>query len=278
MAHVLHCFCAMATQPRTIKTLEEGDIFFFYRPRIAIHEVRGWQDVQRFYMVLAAKTPLRIYRLFVIGRKQLPRLVNGQDPDRRNWAVIVSVSDDPGDLRRELAAYEYETRTRGRRFVPGANPLGEGRYQLVRHRDHSELVYALELPRHVGPAQRELEIHQEASYIVAVKNPEIATPGRPSTKYPPAYPERLRRKFGRHRWIDAEPDLLDYENTQLLLLAAHREEVEDELGVQIDTEDERLSTAEVCRELRVSCERNKVTPLLQGSFPEHEENEVTYGK
>ena len=68
-----------------------------------------------------------------------------------------------------------------------------------------------------------------------------------------------------------EPDLLDHENAQLLLLAAHGEHVEDELGVQIDTEDEMLSTAELCQELRVSCERNQVTPLLQGTFPEQEE-------
>lgn len=272
----------MATKPRTVERLverlEEGDIFFFYRPRIATHVVHGRNDVQRFYMVLAARWPLRIYRLFVIGRKKLPQLVKGQQPDRRNWALVVLVADDPEDVRRELTAYEYSTRTRGTRVVAAAKPLGEGRYQLVRHRDHTELVYALELPRHIGPAQREFEIRQEASYITAVKNPEISTPGTPSTKYPPAYPERLRRKFGRHRWIDAEPDLLDYENAQLLLLAAHAEDVEDELGVHIDTEDESLSTAEVCRELRVSCERNKVTPLVQGSFPEHEENEVTYGK
>jgi hypothetical protein len=231
-------------------------------------------------MVLAARWPLQIYRLFVIGRKKLPQLVKGQHPERRHWAVVVLVSEHPEDVRRELAAYEYETRTRGKRFVPAANPLGEGRYQLLRHRDHTELVYALELPKQVGPAQREFEIKEEASYIVAVKNPEISTPGLPSTKYPPAYPERLRGKFGRQRWrwIDAEPDLLDYENTQLLLLAAHSEEAEDLLGVHIDTEDEELSTAEVCRELRISCERDSVTPLLQGTFPEHEENEVTYGR
>lgn len=262
----------MATEQRTVERLEEGDLFLLYRPRIAAREVRGWSDVQRLYMVLAAKWPLRIYRLLVIGRKQLPQLVRGRQlPDRRHWAVVVMVTDDPGELRGELAAYEYDTRTRGRRSVAAASPLGEGRYQLVRHRDHTELVYALELPRHVGPAQREFEIRKEASYITAVKNPEISTPGTPSTRSPPAYPERLRSRFGRQRWIDAEPDLLDHENTQLLLLAAHGEEVEDELGVHLDTEDETPSTAELCRELRVSCERNQVTPLLQGTFPEHEE-------
>src|SRR5215470_15991662 len=104
----------MATKPRTVERLEEGDLFFFYRPRIATHVVHGWNDIQRFYMVLAARWPLRIYRLFVIGRKKLPQLVKGQPPDRRNWAVLVEVSHDPEDIRGELAAYEYGTRTRGR--------------------------------------------------------------------------------------------------------------------------------------------------------------------
>ena len=36
-------------------------------------------------------------------------------------------------------------------------------------------------------------------------------------------------------------------------------------------EDERLDTAEVCRELRVSCARERVMPLLSGEFPEREE-------
>src|SRR5215510_5665217 len=166
----------MVTKARPIEKLEEGDIFFFYRPRIAVHEVHGRTDVQRFYMVLAAHWPLRIYRLFVVGRKKLPHLVEGQHPERRNWALAVFVSEDPEDVRRELSAYHYETTTRGRRFAAAAKPLGEGRYQLVRHRDHTEVAYALELPKHVGPAQHEFEIKDEASYIVAVKNPDISTP------------------------------------------------------------------------------------------------------
>jgi hypothetical protein len=238
----------MATTATAVEQLEEGDIFFLVRPRLAAREVRGWADVQRFYMVLAARRPLPIYRLFVIGRKKLPLLLAGrQHRERRNWAVVVLVSELAEDVRRELAAYESETATRGRRSTPAAQPLGEGRYQLVRHRDHTELIYALERPRQAGPAQRAFEIRDQASYITAVKNPEIATPGTPSTKYPPAYPDRLRRKFASRRWIDAEPELLDYENAQLLLLAAHGEDAEDELGVQID----------------------KATPLVEGQFPDH---------
>ena len=58
----------MPTRTRGMKQLEEGDLFFFYRARVGAEEVRGREDVQRLYMVLAAKRPKKIYRLFVIGR------------------------------------------------------------------------------------------------------------------------------------------------------------------------------------------------------------------
>jgi hypothetical protein len=255
---------------RPVETLEEGDIFFFYRPRVAVTEVHDRTDVQRFYVVLAAKRPRKVYRLLVVGRKQLPSLTAGQHPERRNWALIVRVSRTADEIRGELEAYEYETQTRGKRLVAAAKPLGEGRYQLLRHRRHTELAYVLELPKHAGPAQEEFEIQEEASYVLGVKNPEVTLPGAPSPPRPPDYPPHLREKFGARRWIEAEPGLLDHENTQLVFLAAHIGDVEDELGVHIPTEDETLATAEVCRELRVSCEREAVTPLLEGTFP-HEE-------
>lgn len=260
----------VATRAPLVEVLEEGDLFFFYRARLDVSEVHDRADVQRFYMALAAKRPRRVYRLLVIGRKKLPVPTPGQHPERRNWALVVRVSRSPEAIRSELAAYEYETRTRGERFAPAAKPLAEGRYRLLQHHNHTELAYALELPKQPGPAQQEFEIREEGSYVVAVKNPEVAVPGAPSPSRPPEYPPDLREKFGSRRWIDAEPELLDYENTQLMLLAAHTGDVETELGVHIPTEDETLATAEVCRELRVSCEREAVTPLLEGTFPDKE--------
>jgi hypothetical protein len=32
--------------------LEQGDVFFFYRPRVGVEEVRGLDDVQRFFCML----------------------------------------------------------------------------------------------------------------------------------------------------------------------------------------------------------------------------------
>ena len=258
-------------QRQHAEKLEEGDIFFFYRPKVEAGEVHGREDVQRFYMALAAERPKKTYRLFVLGRKKLPEVTSGQRPDRRNWALCVLVSSRREDIRRELAAARYSTKTRGERSVSAAEPIGEGRYQLLLHGDHSELAYALELPRVPGPAQEEFEIKDEASYVVAVKNPDVSTPGAPSPAEPPAYPPELRRKFGERRWIAVDdPALLDYANTQLLLLGAHEEDVETELGVHLDTEDETLATADVCRELRLGCDRERAKPLVTGVFRDAE--------
>jgi hypothetical protein len=41
------------------------------------------------------------------------------------------------------------------------------------------LAYFLKLPKHQDPVERELNIKREASYIIAVKNPE--TPSPPNT-------------------------------------------------------------------------------------------------
>jgi hypothetical protein len=253
--------------------IEEGDIYFFYRPRVEAEEVRGREDIQRFFMVLAAERPKRTYRLFVVGRKKLPEPASGaRHPEQRNWALNVLTTKEPEAIRRALLAQEYSTETRGERFVPGATPVGEGKYQLLRHKDHTELACALALPEEPGPAQEEFDIQKEASYVVAVKNPELAGRGLPAPKEPPAYPKRLREKFGERRWIDIDdPALLDYENAQLLLLGAHAGTLEEELGVALEVEEESLHSAEVCRELRLRCERERVRPLLTGEFPEKEE-------
>lgn len=265
----------MATQAahEPTETLEQGEIYFFYRPKLGVDEVRGRPDVQRLYMVLAAKRPRSIYRLFVVGRKKLPEVTPGrQHPERRNWALNVLTSRKLEDLRRELGSFEYATKTRGTRVAPPAEPVGQGLYQLLRHGDHTELAYALRLPRVPGPAQEEFAIEDEASYVVAVKNPDVSTPGAPSSSRPPKYPKRLREKFGSRRWIPVDdPALLDYENTQLLLLGAHTTDVEEELGVRLDVGDEKRTAEQVCRSLRGSCNREEVQPLLTGEFPQGKE-------
>ncbi len=207
--------------------LEHGELFFFYRPRVDVEVVGGLADVQRFLMIMAP-VPGPLYRLFVIGRKKLPVVHPGPaDPEERRWALNVLTTTRADDLRPELDARRYLTRTRGERFLGAAQPVGQGRYELLRHGDHTELAYVLELPRPAGPAQDAFEIRDQASYVVAVKNPDVTWPGLPTSAEAPPYPPDLRAKFAGRRWIDADdPRLLDYVHTQILLVGAHRRVVE----------------------------------------------------
>lgn len=250
---------------------EEGDVFFFYRPRIGAEEVHGREDVQRLYMVLASREPHAGYRLFVIGRKELPETA-GADGERRNWALNVLTTRKAADVRRALAGKEYETEKHGERRTGAARPVGEGKYALYRHDDHTEFAYALSLPLEPGPAQDELGIQQRAGYVLAVKNPRVSIPGFPAPRHPPKYGAALAAKFGDRRWIDADdPALLDEENAQILLIGARDGESQGELGLHLDADAEARSTAKVCKDLGLRCEREAMEPLFTGDFPATEE-------
>ena len=132
----------------------------------------------------------------------------------------------------------------------------------------------MELPEIPGPTQREFEIKKEASYIISVKNPGIKVPGFAafSEDKKPQYPRHLIEKFGDRRWINVDdPELLNYENTQLLLIGARKKDVEEELGIDIDEQKETEKSADIFKELKVKRDQVPLKPLLEGKFPEKEE-------
>jgi hypothetical protein len=257
--------------------IEQGDIFFFYRPKVDTEEVEHIKDVQRFYMITSPeKRNKNIYRLFLIGQKQLPEIVEGRSTSKeRNWALNVLTTSNSEDIRRELLPAEYTTETRGKRRIAAAVPVGEGKYCIVKHDNHTELAYILELPKIPGPTQREFEIKKEASYIISVKNPDVTIPGYAAfstQNKKPNYPKYLRERFGDRRWIDVEdPDLLNYENTQVLLIGARKKDVEEELGIEINEQRETDKSADMFKELKIRKEQVPLKPLLEGKFPEKEE-------
>jgi hypothetical protein len=82
----------------------------------------------------------------------------------RYWARVGGIFTDPNELTKELFSDEF-------RKGDAARPVGEGKYAIiVKHHNHAELAYILEMPNEPGEAQRELGIEKEASYIVSVIN------------------------------------------------------------------------------------------------------------
>jgi hypothetical protein len=252
------------TQERKSTVLEEGNVYFLYRPRVEEDEPGAVRDIQRLYTVLSPYGKDR-HRLLVLGRKSLPEVHDGGE---RHWGFVDRVVKDPRALREVLEEQQYGTKTRGERRVPAARPAGEGVYAIVRHEGHTHFAYALELPERPGEVQRELNIEPEASYILSVKNPEQPSPpGAGLGKGQKAqFPKHLKERFGRHRFLNADPpDLLDYEGVELLLIGAH-ENPEAELGVALNPQDETLATAEIFKDLRLRKSRHPVQPLITGEW------------
>lgn len=167
-------------------------------------------------------------------------------------------------------------------------------YRIVKHESggrgrspHTHLVYKLELPtRGAGAPQEALNVEPEASFLVQVKNPDPPSGGRGrdggegfrglQSKRRAAFPAHLQGAFGSRRYAPADPpDLLNYEGCELLLIAAS-DNVEEELGLQLEGEVEveddgegenQQQAAASCSDLvKMFGEVADVKPLLSGSW------------
>lgn len=253
----------MADQPN-VETLERGIIYFFYRPRVEEEDPESIEDIQNMYMVLSPHGTDR-YRMAIVGRKRLP------DPgakQERIWGFVDMVATDPKAIVGALGEEEYETKTRGKRHRPAARPAGEGVYRIVRHEDHTHLAFARELPDRTGEVQEELEIEEEANYIITVKNPDKPSPktaGLPEDRAAD-YPKDLHELFEDRRFIGADPpELLDYEGSEFVLVSAAKD-VREDLGIELDPQDEDESRAEIFRDLRLEKSKQPIGPLLEGKW------------
>lgn len=203
------------------RTIETGEIHFFYRAKIDTGKPSDTDDLQRFYLALVPDDRKRA-RLFIVGRKQMPEIHVGEsDPSERHW-LLLSETGTADELGKALHPVRYDTKTRGERETPQAVPVGSGRYVIASRDDSTQLAYRLTAPETPGKAQKALNIEAEARYVVAVRNPSVKVPGFPDAE--PDYPKDVAEKFADERWIDvSDSRLLDHENAQLVLIGAAEE-------------------------------------------------------
>jgi hypothetical protein len=258
--------------------LEQGDIYFFYRPKKGAEEVKGIEDVRRFFMVTAPEeeendNKSRLYRLFIIGKKSLPEVRKTEArASERYWARVGGIFKEPDELARELFSDEF-------RKGDAARPVGEGKYAIVRHhQNHAELAYILEMPKEPGEAQRELGIEKEASYIVSVINPKKPAASStvdggkyPSTEEIPMYPEDLLKGFNDSDIfvpLSRDTRLIDYQNAQILLTGARegRDVIKRDIGIEIFDEDETRQSADIFNKLNLRREQVPIRPLTEGKL------------
>ena len=260
------------------QVLEQGDIYFFYRPKKAAEEVKGIEDVRRFFMVTAPEQEennskkSQLYRLFVIGKKSLPEIRKSEArSSERYWARVGGIFTDPNELTKELFSDEF-------RKGDAARPVGEGKYAIVKHQNHAELAYILEMPKEPGEAQRELGIEKEASYIVSVINPKkpaaSAVPeggSYPSTEEIPMYPEEILKEFNDSDIfvsLTRDTRFIDYRNAQILLIGARegRDVIKQDIGIEISDEDETQQSADIFTKLKVRKDQVPIKPLIEGKL------------
>jgi hypothetical protein len=159
--------------PNRTETLERGNVYFLFRPKVEEENPEKLEDVQRMFVVLSPEG-LQRYRLLVVGRKQLPE--PEQSGQEKHWGFVDSVTKNPETIESRLDPQTYETKTRGERHLPAVRPIGEGVYRIVRHDNHTHFAYSLELPKNIGEAQSAFNLEEQASYVISIKNPEKGSP------------------------------------------------------------------------------------------------------
>ncbi len=228
----------VSTQPN-VQILETGNIAFFYRPKMDVLHPKSPDDLERaFFMLFPDDQTHHKNRLFILAHGVFPKIVpEVLLPEERDWAFVTDASQDPRALVDALEKnIPGPPEPSGQRARPWARIAGDGRYAIVRHEDHTHLVYALREPKQPGVVQQQLEIKPQASYVISVKEPYA--PSEIVLENKPSYPESLRKKFDGHGWISVEPtDYLDYQWTQVLLAGAETD-IQRELGIKLDARKE----------------------------------------
>jgi hypothetical protein len=249
------------------QVIEQGDIYFFYRPKKAAEEVKGIEDIRRFFMVTAPEQDnskkSQLYRLFVIGKKSLPEIRKTEArSSERYWARVGGIFTDHNELTKELFSDEF-------RKGDAARPVGEGKYAIIakHHQNHAELAYILEIPKEPGEAQKELGIEKEASYIISVINPKIPKSSNlPTTEEPPKYPQEVLDEFSENEnFVSLAKDtkFIDYQNAQIIVVGARegRDAIKNEIGIEIE---QSLQSADISNKLRVRKDQVPIRPLMEG--------------
>ena len=257
--------------------LEEGDIYFFYRPKKNSSEVKDIDDIRRFFMVTSSekrfgkknndgKRQAQMFRLFVIGKKSLPEIRKSEArASERYWARVGGIFDNLDDLTNDLFSDEF-------RKGDAARPVGAGKYIIVKHQNHAEIAYVLETPEKPGEAQEELGIEKEASFIISVINPKNPAPqGFPSNEESPKYPDKVLEEFDESQnfvSLGKDTSLIDYINTQVILIGARegKDVIKRDLGIDIDDDGKVNKESDVIKKLRLQNQNVPTKPLTEGKL------------
>lgn len=209
-----------------IELLEQGDIYFFYKPKKDVSHVTSINDISRFYFVLQPQ--IGPNRFIVMGGKQMPTVTDG---GKKTWGIL-----------QKVGGRGFYTSKTGKVNKKSARPLGEGIYALVKHQDHVHLAYSLELPKRLGEVQKSLNIYRQGNYIFIIRPTEGV-----KNIFEPAF-----------------PTFLEQEGAEIMLIGVNSDLSKLGLKAQKDKEDE--DTADIFTQLKVDKSRHPTKPLFKGKW------------
>lgn len=205
--------------------LEKGIVYFFFRARVNVDDPQDINDIARSYMILrplpkGAKLgngPIGDEgncRLLAIPKKVLP--LSGKD---RFMSFVEGAKKSFADLKGDfLSSSDYATKTSGTSHSPPATPVAEGVYAITTTGRESHFAYMITIPAQLGEVQKDVGIKEQGSFVVSAKNPKAPGPANASLGKDPGYPQEIQDEFRGLRWMPLQPKLLDYVNTQFLLI------------------------------------------------------------
>ncbi|KAL9587644.1 MAG: hypothetical protein Q9212_000098 [Teloschistes hypoglaucus] len=204
--------------------LEKGIIYFFFRGRVGIDEPSDVGDIARSYIILRPLPHGAKLGDGPIGDEghnrmlALPKKVLPVSPKDRFMTFVEKTNTSMDDIKTNLSASDYMTKTAGSRHTPAAAPIGEGVYAITSTGRETHLAYILTLPAEISEIQESVGLRQRGSFLTSAKNPETSAPAGASLPKGAEYPKDILDEFRGRGWMPLNPKLLDYENTQFLII------------------------------------------------------------
>ena len=223
--------------------LEKGIIYFFFRGRVGIEEPNSVNDVARSYIILRPLphgAKLGEGPIGDAGKNRmlaLPKKVLPVSPKDRFMTFVEMTNCSIDEIKERLSSSDYSTKTVGVRHTPAATPIGEGVYAITQTGRDTHLAYILTLPSELDEVQKGIGLRQRGSYFTSAKNPQSSGPANVSLPQGAEYPQEIQHEFGGRGWMPLRPKLLNYENTQFLLIG-HKEDALEKAAQPQDEEDQ----------------------------------------
>lgn len=212
--------------------LEKGVIYFFFRGRVGIDDPGSVNDIARSYIILRPLpdgAKLESGPIGDSGRNKmlsLPKKVLPVSPKDRFMTFVEKANASMDDIKDQLSASEYATKTVGVRHTPAATPVAEGVYAITKTGRETHLAYIITIPDELNDVQKGIGLRQKGSYVTSAKNPQSNAPANAQLPQPAEYPQEILDEFGGRGWMPLQPKLLDYQNTQFLLIGHGSEALE----------------------------------------------------